>query len=176
VGKNADVVFVMVMTGDQAKSVILGEHGLVNHLPKGGVVILSATVKPREAAEIAAAMQNSGIRFIDSPVSGGFPGAQSGNLTLMAAGAPDVLDECEPIMQAVSKTIHRVGTEGGQGQTVKACLQAIKHLKQQHWRPRPVYPVRYCSTSSLPQALGILLPTPRLRILSIDNLKVPEVI
>jgi len=125
VGQQSDVVFVMVMTGDQAKSVILGDEGLISHLPKGGVVILSATVKPREARDIAAAMQGSGIHLIDSPVSGGFPGAQGGTLTLMAAGEDAVMLECKPVMEAVSKTIHRVGTEGGQGQTVKACLQAI---------------------------------------------------
>jgi len=125
VGKNADAVFVMVMTGDQAKSVILGDAGLVSHLPADGVIILSATIKPHEAKEIAEAMQGSGIGLIDSPVSGGFPGAQSGTLTLMAAGEDAVMEDCKAVMQAVSKTIHRVGNEGGQGQTVKACLQAI---------------------------------------------------
>jgi len=70
-------------------------------------------------------MQGSGVHFIDSPMSGGYPGAQSGTLTFMAAGSDAALDEYQPVMEAVSKTIHRVGTEGGQGQTVKACLQAI---------------------------------------------------
>ena len=45
VGANADAVFVMVMNGDQAKSVILGQDGLINHMPKGGVLILTATIK-----------------------------------------------------------------------------------------------------------------------------------
>jgi len=125
VAQNADIVFVMVMTGDQAKDVILSEQGLVKHLPENGVVVLSATVKPREAKEIAGAMQNSSVRLIDSPVSGGFPGAQSGTLTLMLAAKTEVLEECRPVLNAVSKSIHHVGEEGGQGQTVKACLQAI---------------------------------------------------
>ena len=47
VGRNADAVFVMVMNGDQAKSVIY--DGLMPHMAKGGAVILSATIKPREA-------------------------------------------------------------------------------------------------------------------------------
>ena len=42
VGEGADAVFVMVMNGDQAKSVILGEDGLVGYMPKGAAVILTA--------------------------------------------------------------------------------------------------------------------------------------
>ncbi len=125
VGRNADAVYVMVMNGNQAKAVILGDDGLVSHLPEGGVVILTATIKPSEAREIGAAMDGSGIRLIDSPVSGGFPGAQGGTLTMMAAGEEAVLDQYAPVMEAVSKTIHRVGARAGDGQTVKACLQTL---------------------------------------------------
>jgi 3-hydroxyisobutyrate dehydrogenase-like beta-hydroxyacid dehydrogenase len=125
VGDNSDAVYVMVMNGDQAKSVILGADGLVGHMPKGGVVILTATIKPSEAREIGAAMEGSGVELIDSPVSGGFPGAQGGTLTMMAAGKPEVLDHCKPVMAAVSKTIHRVGENAGDGQVVKSCLQSL---------------------------------------------------
>lgn len=125
VGANSDAVYVMVMNGDEAKSVILGADGLVSHLPKGGAVILSATVKPSEAKEIGAAMHGSGIHLIDSPVSGGFPGAQGGTLTLMAAGQAEVLDQYKPVMEAISGTIHRVGENAGDGQVVKACLQSL---------------------------------------------------
>ena len=125
VGANADAVYVMVMNGAQAKSVILGEGGLVSHMPEGGVVILTATIKPTEARDIASAMEGSGIGLIDSPVSGGFPGAQGGALTMMAAGSPAVLDQCKPVMEAVSKTIHRVGESVGDGQVMKACLQSL---------------------------------------------------
>ena len=86
VGESADAVFVMVMTGDQAKSVILGEAGLAGSLKPGSAVIMTATIKPSEVREISAALVGSGIHMIDSPVSGGFPGAQAGTLTMMAAG------------------------------------------------------------------------------------------
>lgn len=125
VGKASRAVFVMVMTGDEAKEVILGQGGLMSHLPKGGAVILSATIKPKEAREIGEAMQGSGVHLIDTPVSGGFPGAQAGTLTMMAAAPEDVLDRFAPFMDAVSANIHRVGTNPGDGQTVKACLQSL---------------------------------------------------
>ena len=125
VGAVADAVYVMVMTGDEVKEVILGESGLLTTMKPGGAILLSATIKPREAREVGAAMQDSGIHLIDTPVSGGFPGAQSGSLTMMAAAPNAVLDEFKPVMDAVSSNIHRVGTQAGMGQTVKACLQSL---------------------------------------------------
>ncbi|MDA8746772.1 NAD(P)-dependent oxidoreductase [Litoreibacter sp.] len=121
----ADCVFVMVMNGDQAKSVILGDDGLVANMARGGAVILTATIKPTEAHSIANSMEGSGIDLIDSPVSGGFSGAENGALTMMAAAPCDVLDANAPVMKAVSGTIHRVGDNAGDGQTVKACLQTV---------------------------------------------------
>ena len=125
VGNNSDAVFVMVMNGEQAKSVILGENGLASHMSEGGAVLLTATIKPLEAREIDAALQGSGVHLIDSPVSGGFPRAQNGTLTMMAAAASDVLDKYATIMESVSSTIHRVGTHAGDGQVMKSCLQTL---------------------------------------------------
>jgi len=124
-GRRVDATFVMVMNGDQAKSVILGPGGLVENMEQGGIVILSATIKPHEAVEIGAAMQGSGIDLIDTPVSGGFPGAQGGTLTMMAAAPDDVIARARPVLEAVSASIHHVGTKAGDGQTVKACLQSL---------------------------------------------------
>ena len=123
-GGKVDAAFVMVMNGDQAKEVILGD-GLASTMAKGGAVILSATIKPREAREIGAALDGTGLHLIDTPVSGGFPGAQGGTLTMMAAAPGEVLDRFAPVMEAVSANIHRVGTKPGDGQTVKACLQSL---------------------------------------------------
>jgi 3-hydroxyisobutyrate dehydrogenase-like beta-hydroxyacid dehydrogenase len=123
-GARSDAVFVMVMNGDQAKAVILGD-GLAATMKPGGVVLLTATIMASEAREIAAGLDGTGLDLIDSPVSGGFPGAQSGTLTMMAAGSDAALERARPVMEAVGKTIHRVGAEAGMGQTVKACLQSL---------------------------------------------------
>ena len=125
VGRHADIVFVMVMNGDQAKQVILGDDGLVAHMAEGGIIILTATIRPSEAREIGEVLADTGIRMIDSPVSGGFPGAQNGTLTMMAAAPEDLLAAARPIMEAVSGTIHHVGKGPGEGQVMKSCLQSI---------------------------------------------------
>jgi len=124
IGAHSDAVFVMVMNGDQAKEVILGD-GLLSTMRPGGVVLLTATIHAAEARAIAAALGGTGVLLVDSPVSGGFPGAQGGTLTMMAAGSDAALAAARPAMEAVSGTIHRVGNEPGMGQTVKACLQSL---------------------------------------------------
>ena len=125
VADDAAAVFVMVMTGAQAKAVIFSDDGLAAHLPKGSSIILTATIKPSEAKDIADGLDRSGIYLIDSPVSGGFPGAQGGTLTMMAAGNDKALENCRPFMEAVSGTIHKVGDAAPAGQIVKACLQSL---------------------------------------------------
>lgn len=125
VAANADVVYVMVMNGNQAKAVILGEDGLAANMAEGGTIVLTATIKPSEARQIGEELKGGSIGLIDSPVSGGFPGAQGGTLTMMAAGAPEVLEKARPVMEAVSQTIHIVGERPGEGQTVKSCLQSL---------------------------------------------------
>ena len=125
VGRNAQAVFVMVMKGAEAQAVIHGPGGLAETMAPGGVILLTATVKPAEARSIGAALEGSGLHLIDSPVSGGYPGAQAGTLTMMAAGSDAAMAAARPVMEAVSANIHRVGTAPGDGQTVKACLQSL---------------------------------------------------
>ena len=125
VGENSNAVYVMVMTGDQAKDVILGPNGLEDGMTPGSAILLTATIRPSEAVTIAASIDRADIHFIDSPVSGGFPGAQSGTLTMMAAASSPSLERHRNVMEAVSSTIHHVGDHPGDGQIVKACLQAI---------------------------------------------------
>ncbi|WP_415919079.1 NAD(P)-dependent oxidoreductase [Tateyamaria sp. SN6-1] len=125
VGRNAEAVFVMVMKGAEAHEVILGPQGLAETMAPGGVILLTATVKPAEARAIGEGLNGTGLHLIDSPVSGGYPGAQSGTLTMMAAGSDAALTKARPVMEAVSTNIHRVGTAPGDGQTVKACLQSL---------------------------------------------------
>jgi len=125
VGLHADAVFVMVMNGDEVNEVVFGDNGLVKSLKPGSAIMLSATIKSSEARKLGQDLHGSGIHLIDTPVSGGFPGAQNGTLTMMAAAPQSTLQQFQPVMEAVSANIHHVGTEAGMGQTVKACLQSL---------------------------------------------------
>ncbi|MDD9909528.1 MAG: NAD(P)-dependent oxidoreductase [Ahrensia sp.] len=126
--QGCDAAFVMVMHGGEAETVLFGEAGnggLVSALPAGAVVIISATIKPGEMRALGERLVGHDLQLVDSPVSGGRPGAQNGTLTMMAAGSESAMGRAQPFMEAVSGTIHRVGDEIGMGQTVKACLQSL---------------------------------------------------
>jgi 3-hydroxyisobutyrate dehydrogenase-like beta-hydroxyacid dehydrogenase len=125
VGASSDAVFVMVLNGDQAREVVAGENGLLAGMATGATVIMSATIHPGEAREIGALVQAAGMSMIDTPVSGGRSGAESGTLTMMASTPPDVLEANMPVLKAVGEQIFHVGEEPGEGQTVKAALQAF---------------------------------------------------
>ena len=125
VGVASDAVFVMVMTGRQLYDVVVAEDGLLAGLKPGGAIIVSATVQPSEVRAIEAAVAEAGVALIDTPVSGGQPGAEGGTLTLMAAAKTDVMEAHRDLFEAVGKNIFHVGEEIGMGQTVKAALQGI---------------------------------------------------
>ncbi len=125
VGESSDAVFVMVLNGDQVKQVIFGEGGLAEGLKPGSTVIVSATIHPSEIKELVAPAAEKGLHLIDTPVSGGKSGAEDGALTMMTAAKTDVLEENREILDSVSKAVFHVGEEIGQGQTVKAALQAL---------------------------------------------------
>ena len=125
VGDGADVVFVMVMNGPQALDVAFGENGLAKTMKPGSVFFLTATIGMGYAQQIAKGLAEKGIEMIDCGVSGGLSGAHNGTLTLMAAGKKEVYDACADVMDAIAANPNHVGTEPGQGQVVKSCLQAL---------------------------------------------------
>ena len=125
VGERSDAAFVMVLNGDQARDATLGPEGLARGMQRGGVVLLSATIRPIEAEGIAADLREHGITLIDTPVSGGKHGADAGKLNLYPAGDPDAIDRVRPVLEAISKQIVVTGDRPGQGQVAKAALQAL---------------------------------------------------
>jgi len=122
VADGADTVLVMVLNGTQALAVA---GALAPAMRRGATLILSATIKPSEAKAIESVLVARGISMIDAPVSGGRAGADGGTLTLMLAATAPVLAANRDVLEAISGTIHHVGETIGQGQTVKAALQAI---------------------------------------------------
>ena len=47
----------------------------------------------------------------------------------MAAAPADVLEANQDVLSAVSGKVLHVGTDAGQGQAMKACLQALNELE-----------------------------------------------
>ena len=120
--KQVDFLYIMVMHGYQVMAII---DEILDHLKAGDTIAVSATIKPAEMNQIEKKVSKTEIHLIDTPVSGGLPGAKAGTLTLMCATPKTVLEDHRSILEAVSGKIFHVGDKPGQGQTVKAVLQSI---------------------------------------------------
>lgn len=125
VGEHSDFVFLMVMNGDQAREIVSGESGLLEGMSAGSTFICTATIHRSELEELGATLADAGIDVVDSPVSGGSPGAAAGTLTMMVAAEKDVFDRVLPVLKAVGENIVHVGEQIGVGQTVKASLAVL---------------------------------------------------
>lgn len=124
-GRSVDIVFLMVLNGAQVFDILNGPDGLLATMEPGSTVVVSATIKPREVEETAVLCEDAGLRLLDSPVSGGQSGAAAGTLSMMVAGPPGLLEEHRDVFAAVGGKVMKVGDRAGQGQTVKAVLQAV---------------------------------------------------
>jgi 3-hydroxyisobutyrate dehydrogenase-like beta-hydroxyacid dehydrogenase len=122
VGENSDTVFVMVLNGKQVQDVV---GGLMETMKPGSTIAISATIEPAEVREVEQRISGTGIKLIDTPVSGGKSGAEAGSLTMMVAATQEVFAAEVDVLNAVGEKIFHVGEEIGMGQTVKASLQAL---------------------------------------------------
>lgn len=65
-----------------------------------------------------------GRRFVDAPVSGSTPGAESGTLTIMVGGAPEDVEAAMPLLRAMGERIVHAGPVG-HGQAIKVITNAV---------------------------------------------------
>ena len=110
-------VLLSLPTPDVVQEVVLGQQGLVHGTRIERVVDLSTT-GPRVVASLAQQLSVRGIRFIDSPVSGGVAGARAGTLAVMTACAAEEFSRLRPLLAALGKPFH-VGERAGLGQMMK---------------------------------------------------------
>src|SRR5581483_7786266 len=83
------------------------------------LVIELSTVGEQCAAECADRVIETGMGYVDSPVSGGKDGASTGRLTLMVAGSSGDLDAARPIFDQLSTRVIEMGSRPGMAQVVK---------------------------------------------------------
>lgn len=74
--------------------------------------------------EVASALAEHGVGYLDAPVSGGTDGAEAGTLTVMVGGDADALERVRPVLDAVARSVVHVGPVGA-GMAVKAVNNAL---------------------------------------------------
>ncbi len=106
------------------QAVLLGPEGVIQQVQPGTLVLDMSTISPQGAREVATALAERGVAFLDAPVSGGSEGAAKGTLSIMVGGAVADLERARPYLEAMGKTITHVGAVGD-GQTVKLVNQIL---------------------------------------------------
>jgi 3-hydroxyisobutyrate dehydrogenase len=112
----ADALVTMLPTSAQVAEVI-GEAERV--LAPGSLVIEMSSGVPAATRALAARLAERGVGLIDCPVSGGVARAGAGELAIMAGGDEEQLRRAEPVLAAMSTSVHRCGGVGA-GQAMKA--------------------------------------------------------
>jgi len=90
-------------------------------LSAGGTVktfVDLSTTGPRVEAQVAAKLEQAGIRACDSPVSGGVAGAKKGTLAVMLACPKDRREMLEKLLAPLGRVFY-LGERPGMGQTMK---------------------------------------------------------
>lgn len=118
VGAACRFVLTSLPSSPHVEAVFGGPDGVIAGMQPGGTLVDMSTIDPtttRRMADLAAAR---GLRLVDAPVSGAPPKAADGTLTIMVGGAPDVVEDCRPILSCLGENVIHVGPVG-MGQTVK---------------------------------------------------------
>jgi len=109
----ADMIITIVGDDNSSRDVWLGPDGVLAGQPNpNAIAVESTTISLAWAQELHRAITKAGLRFIDSPVTGGRNGAEGGTLTLLVGADEAVLAEARPVLDAYSQKIIHFGPPG----------------------------------------------------------------
>ena len=103
---------------------VFGPGGAAEGAKPGTLIIDMSPIDPEATKDLAARARERGLRWVDSPLSGGAPKALTGDLTLMVGGdAADVAD-AYAVLRHVATNYTHMGPVGA-GQTTKLINQVL---------------------------------------------------
>jgi 3-hydroxyisobutyrate dehydrogenase len=117
-----DAVMICVGNDDDVLAVTTGDEGALKTLPEGALLIDHTTTSEALAISLAEIASESGVAFLDAPVSGGQIGAKNGVLTVMAGGDETAFQSALPLLECYAKSVKRMGPVGT-GQLTKMVNQ-----------------------------------------------------
>ena len=112
---DTEAVLVFVVNASQTEEVLFGAQGCLSKLTKGGVILCCATVAPEAARALEPKIVAAGFLMLDAPVSGGKAGAHAGTMTVMASGSEPAFAKAQPVLDAISSKVWRLGDKAGVG-------------------------------------------------------------
>lgn len=117
---------VCVMTSDDLEQVVFGSNGVATaSASSANKILVDHSTTPVEITRDFAERlnQQTGMAWIDAPVSGGPEAARNGTLAIMAGGSPTAIDQAMPVLQVLGNCTHMGDT--GAGQVTKMVNQIL---------------------------------------------------
>ncbi len=114
-----DAVITMLAADDALESVVFGDEGVLSNLGRGAIHVSMSTISIALSERLAAAHAEAGQRFVAAPVFGRPEAAAAAKLFIVAAGAPDAVDACLPLFDALGQKTFTFGNNPPAANLVK---------------------------------------------------------
>ncbi|OAV62861.1 NAD(P)-dependent oxidoreductase [Enteractinococcus helveticum] len=114
---DSELIVICVASADQLESVY--EALELNGTSRSRIALVLSTVGPEFLAQFASRVAPYGVRVVDCPMTGGVSGAKKGVLKFMCSGSDQDVQKVIDVLDGVIGSFVQVGTEPGQGQSVK---------------------------------------------------------
>lgn len=108
----AAVVISMVADDIASRDIWLGEGGALAAAKRGSVIIESSTLTVGWVEQLASEAAKHGCEFLDAPVTGTKPHAESGQLLFLAGGSATALEAARPVLSVLGRDVIHLGPAG----------------------------------------------------------------
>lgn len=122
--KGARAVILSLNAPHIVRAAVFGPSGVAEGAAAGTLLIDMSSIDPAATKKLAAEAADKGLRWVDSPLSGGAPKAATGQLTLMQGGAEADVAEAQEVLSGVASNQTHMGGSGA-GQTTKLINQVL---------------------------------------------------
>ncbi len=124
VARISDQVHVCVMTGGDLEAAVFGPEGVAAGGSAAKLLVDHSTTEVGTTKAFAERLRaETGMAWVDAPVSGGPPAAAAGTLAIMAGGSAEDLARVQPVLADLGQCAH-MGPVGA-GQVTKMVNQVL---------------------------------------------------
>ncbi|MBZ5724944.1 MAG: NAD(P)-dependent oxidoreductase [Acidobacteriia bacterium] len=117
----SEAVVTMLADDRAVEQVVLSDDGIASALPEGASHISCSTIGIALARRLAAEHRRRGQGYLSVPVFGRPEAAEAGQLLVVAAGAPELVERCRPLFDAIGRQTFVAGSDPSQANAVKLC-------------------------------------------------------
>jgi len=121
----SEIVIFCVLHGDAVEQCCFDSHGMVQSKSGAALLIDCSTINPDRTLALAERLKReTGMGWVDAPISGGPAAAGEGHLTIMMGGADSDVERARSVLADLASNLTHIGPLGA-GQTAKIINQAI---------------------------------------------------